>query len=151
MSAYCHWLKGMVDDLRALGETITDHHLVSKLLQGLNKKLNHMKICIKRSQLFPSFHIVHNNLQLEEIELNNLMGQGQASVFYSVNLGEGCPLLPQLQQPCPPQQQQVSPLAARHPLPLPPTMVEKARIRARGKARATTTMTLAIIVGVETP
>jgi hypothetical protein len=36
---YCRRMKGMADDLRALGETVTDRHLVLNLLQGLNKKL----------------------------------------------------------------------------------------------------------------
>jgi hypothetical protein len=64
-------MKGMANDLRALGETITDRHLILNLLQGLNKRFDHMKIFIKRSQLFPSFHNVHNNLKLEEIELDH--------------------------------------------------------------------------------
>jgi hypothetical protein len=42
-------MKGMADDLRALGETVTDRHLVLNLLQGLNKKFDHMKIFIKWS------------------------------------------------------------------------------------------------------
>jgi hypothetical protein len=67
---YCQ-MKGMTDDLHALGETITDCHLVLNLLQGLNKRFDHIKIFIKRSQLFPSFHIVHNDLELEGIELEH--------------------------------------------------------------------------------
>jgi hypothetical protein len=76
ISDYCWWMKGMVDDLRALGETITDCHLVLNLLQGLNKRFDHMKIFIKRSQLFPSFHTIRNDLKLEEIELDHLVAQG---------------------------------------------------------------------------
>jgi hypothetical protein len=64
-------MKGMSDDLRALGETVIDRHLVLNLLQGLNKWFGHMKIFIKRSQLFPSFNTVRNDLELEEIELDN--------------------------------------------------------------------------------
>jgi hypothetical protein len=66
-------MKGMADDLRALGETITDHHLILNLLQGLNKRFDHMKIFIKRSQSFPSFHTVRNDLELEEIKLDHSM------------------------------------------------------------------------------
>ena len=76
MSAYCHWLKGMVNDLRALGETVTDRHLVLNLLQGLNKKFDRMKIFIEQSQPFPSFHTVRNDLELEEIELDHSTAQG---------------------------------------------------------------------------
>jgi hypothetical protein len=59
-------MRGMGDDLRALGEIVTDRHLVLNLLQSLNKRFYHMKIFIKRSQSFPSFHTVNNDLELEE-------------------------------------------------------------------------------------
>jgi hypothetical protein len=37
----------------------------------MNKRFDHMKIFIKRSQPFPSFHTIRNDLELEEIELNH--------------------------------------------------------------------------------
>jgi hypothetical protein len=83
-------MKGMVDVLRALGETITDHHLVLNLLQGLNKRFDHMKIFIKQLQPFPSFHTICNDLKLEKIELDNSAAQGQPSTFYSMPPGGGC-------------------------------------------------------------
>jgi hypothetical protein len=64
-------MKGMTDDLCLLGETITDRHLVLNLLWGLKKRFDHMKIFIKRLQPFSSFHTVHNDLELEEIELDH--------------------------------------------------------------------------------
>jgi hypothetical protein len=64
---YCRRMKGMADDLRALGETVTDLNL----LLSLNKRFDHMEIFIKLSQPFPSFHTVRNNLELEEIELDH--------------------------------------------------------------------------------
>jgi hypothetical protein len=69
-------MKGMADDLRALGETVTDRHLILNILQVLNKRFDHMKIFIKWSQSFPSFHTVRNNLKLEEIELDHSASQG---------------------------------------------------------------------------
>jgi hypothetical protein len=45
--------------------------IVINLLQSLNKRFDHMKIFIKRSQSFPSFHTICNDLELEEIELDN--------------------------------------------------------------------------------
>jgi hypothetical protein len=63
-------MKGMADDLCVLGETITDCHLILNLLQGMNMRFDHMKIFIKRSQPFPSFH-TRNDLELEEIELDH--------------------------------------------------------------------------------
>jgi hypothetical protein len=62
--------------------SVTDRHLVLNLLQGLNKRFDHMKIFITRSQPFPSFHTVCNDLELEEIELDHSTAQGQAFVFY---------------------------------------------------------------------
>jgi hypothetical protein len=73
VSDSCHRMKGMADDICALGETITDHHLILNLLQGLNKRFDHMKIFIKQSQSFPSFHTIHKDLELEEIKLDNSM------------------------------------------------------------------------------
>jgi hypothetical protein len=49
VSDYCRWMKGMADDIRALGETVTDRHLILNLLQGLNKRFDHMMIFVKRS------------------------------------------------------------------------------------------------------
>jgi hypothetical protein len=69
-------MKGMADDLRALGETVTDRHFILNILQVLNKRFDHMKIFIKWSQSFPSFHTVRNNLKLEEIELDHSASQG---------------------------------------------------------------------------
>jgi hypothetical protein len=40
-------MKSMVDDLHALGENVTDHHLVLNLLHVLNKRFDHIKIFIK--------------------------------------------------------------------------------------------------------
>jgi hypothetical protein len=61
-------MKGMANGLCALGESDTDCHLILNILQGLNKRFDHMKIFIKRSQSFPSFHTIHNDLELVEIE-----------------------------------------------------------------------------------
>jgi hypothetical protein len=50
---YYRWMKGMADDLRALGETVTNRHLILNLLQDLNKRFDHMKIFIKQSRPLP--------------------------------------------------------------------------------------------------
>jgi hypothetical protein len=69
-------MKGTTDDLRAFGEIVTNRHIILNLLQGLNKRFDHMKFFIKRSQSFPSFHTVCNDLKLKEIELDHLAAQG---------------------------------------------------------------------------
>jgi hypothetical protein len=83
----------------------TDHPClgVGYHIHGLNKKFDHMKIFIKRSQLSPSFHIVRNDLELEKIELDNSTAQEHASAFYPAPLGGGRPSQQQQQAPCPPQ------------------------------------------------
>jgi hypothetical protein len=82
----------MADNFRALGETVIDHHIVLNFLQGMNNRFDHMKIFIKWTQSFPSFHTVRNDLELEMIEQDNSVAQGQASAFYSMPSGGGCPL-----------------------------------------------------------
>jgi hypothetical protein len=68
---YYRKMKGMANDMCILSETITDWHLILNLLHGLNKKYDHMKNFIKHSHVFPSFHVVRNDLKLKEIELDN--------------------------------------------------------------------------------
>jgi hypothetical protein len=130
---YCCRMKGMADDLRALGETVTDRHLVLNLLQGLDKKFNHMKIFIKWSQSFPSFHTVRNDLKLEEIELDHSAAQGQASAFYSAPSGGGRPPQQQL-PPRPPPQEPPCPLAA--PPPPAPNTNNGGKGKGKGKGKA---------------
>jgi hypothetical protein len=145
---YCQ-MKGMADNLRALGEIITDHLLVLNLLQGLNKRFDHMKIFIKRSQSFLSFHTIRNDLELKEIKLDNSVAQGQASA----PLGGGCP--PQQQPPCPPQQELPSPPVA--PCPPVPTPDNGGKGKGKGKDKdkeKVRTMTLAAVTtttGIPTP
>jgi hypothetical protein len=155
VSYYCRWVKGMADDLHALGETVTDHHLILNLLQCLNKRFDHMKIFIKRSQPFPCFHTIRNNLELKGIELDHSVAQGQAFAFYSAPSGGKRP--PQQQLPTrPPQQLLLCPPAAPPP-PAPNTNNSgkargRGRGRGRGKARtiapAAPAPTAVIIVGV---
>jgi hypothetical protein len=60
VSDYCRRMKGIPDDLHVLDETVIDCHLVLNLLQGLDKRFDHMKIFIKRSQ---PFHLLPHCLQ----------------------------------------------------------------------------------------
>jgi hypothetical protein len=106
-----------------------------------------MKIFIKQSQLFPSFHTICNDLKLEEIELDHLVAQGPASVFYSAPSGGGHPP-PQQLPPRPPHQELSCPPMAFHLLPPTPTTVTNARVttRGRGKARTTASATTAVTI-----
>jgi hypothetical protein len=53
VSDYYHQMKDMVNDFHALGETVTDCHLILNLLQELNNKFDHMKIFIKVVTVIP--------------------------------------------------------------------------------------------------
>jgi hypothetical protein len=125
-------MKGMTNDLRVVGETVTDCHLVLNLLQGLNKRFDHMKIFIKRSQPFPYFHIICNNLKLKEIKLDHSVSQGQASVFYSTPSGGGRPSQQQLPLH-PPQQEPPCPPAAPPPPAPNPNNDGKGKGKGKGK------------------
>jgi hypothetical protein len=100
----------------------------------MNKRFDHTKIFIKRSQSFPSFHIICNDLELEEIELDHLAAQGEASAFYSAPLGGGHPPHQQL-PPRPPQQEPLCPPVAPPPSAPTPTTAAQVRVRARGRGR----------------
>jgi hypothetical protein len=73
--------------------------------------------------LFPSFHTVRNDLELEEIELNNFTPSGG-----------GCPPQPQQLQPRPPQQQPPSPLATPRPPTPTPNNDDKGKGKGKGKS-----------------
>jgi hypothetical protein len=55
---YCRQMKGMVDSLRDLDESVPNHTLVLNLLRGLSPRYGHLKALIKRTVPFPTFHVV---------------------------------------------------------------------------------------------
>jgi hypothetical protein len=56
--------QGMADGLYFLGEELPHRYPFLQLLCGLNKKYDHMKALIKRTESMPSFHTVQNDLEL---------------------------------------------------------------------------------------
>jgi hypothetical protein len=54
----------MADGLYFLGEELPHRYPFLQLLCGLNKKYDHMKALIKRTESMPSFHTVQNDLEL---------------------------------------------------------------------------------------
>jgi hypothetical protein len=69
ISDYCCHLKAMADALGDLGEAILNCTLLLAMLRGLNGWFAHMASLLKRQQPFPTSTEVHNDLQLEEIEM----------------------------------------------------------------------------------
>jgi hypothetical protein len=78
MEEYCHQMKGLADSLRDLGESVADRTLVLKLLRGLS----HLKALIKRIVPFPTFHVMRNELLLEELTMT-IEAPAPASSLYS--------------------------------------------------------------------
>jgi hypothetical protein len=66
---YCRQMKGLTDSLRDLGEPVADRTLVLNLLRGLSPRYGHLKALIKRIVPFPTFHVVRNELLLEELTM----------------------------------------------------------------------------------
>jgi hypothetical protein len=68
---YCRQMKGLADSLRNLGEPVADRTLVLNLLCGLSPCYDHLKALIKRTVPFPTFHVVRNELLLEELTMTH--------------------------------------------------------------------------------
>jgi hypothetical protein len=68
---YCRRLKKMVDDLMALGATVTDCTLVLSMICGLNECFSHVGALLHRAQPFTSFLEARDDLILEELTLEN--------------------------------------------------------------------------------
>jgi hypothetical protein len=79
---YCRKMKGMADYLRDLGEPVADRTLVLNLLCGLSPRYGQLKTLIKRIVPFPTFHVVRNELLLEELTMA-IDAPAPASVLYS--------------------------------------------------------------------
>jgi hypothetical protein len=64
---YCQKMKGFADALADLNTPVTDQMLVLTLLRGLNPRYENLRMIITRSNPFPSFQKVRDDLILEEL------------------------------------------------------------------------------------
>jgi hypothetical protein len=78
-------MKGMANKIRSLGEELSDRHLVLQLLRGLSKKYDYMKALIKCTESLPSFHVVWNDLELEELDMETEADPASATVLYALS------------------------------------------------------------------
>jgi hypothetical protein len=62
-------MKCMADSLRYLGKPIVDRTLVLNFPRALSPHNGHLKALIKRIVPFPTFHVVRNELLLEELTM----------------------------------------------------------------------------------
>jgi hypothetical protein len=83
-------MKGMADSLRDHGEPVADRTLVLNLLRGLSPQYGHLKALIKRIVSFPTFHVVRNELLLEELTMT-LEAPAPVSALYSAPPGGPAP------------------------------------------------------------
>jgi hypothetical protein len=67
---YCRQMKRMTDSLCDLSKPVVDCTLALNLLRGLSPRYGHLKALIKRIAPFPTFHVVRNELLLEELTMD---------------------------------------------------------------------------------
>jgi hypothetical protein len=83
-------MKGMANSLRDLSETVIDRTLVLNLLHGPSPRYGHLKAIIKRIMPFPTFHVMRNDLLLEELTMVT-EAPASAPTLYSAPLGGQAP------------------------------------------------------------
>jgi hypothetical protein len=89
---YCRQMKGMADSLHDLGEPVADRTLVLNLLRGLSPRYGHLKALNKRTVPFPTFHVVRNELLLEELTMaSEAAAPAPAPALYSAPPGGQAP------------------------------------------------------------
>ncbi|KAG8100811.1 hypothetical protein GUJ93_ZPchr0013g34688 [Zizania palustris] len=69
VSEYCRRYKRMAEDLRDLGEPISDRTLVLNIIRGLNERFTALGLHLRRSNPLPTFLQVRDDLQLEELTM----------------------------------------------------------------------------------
>jgi hypothetical protein len=109
-------MKGLTDVLRNLSERVEDRTLVLNILQGLNKKYNHLKMYLKRAKPFPSYDAC-NNMPVE-ITLGTETASGSTTSLVTSDGKQHRPPLAHTQQYQPPPS--LAPLrrpSPRHPPP----------------------------------
>jgi hypothetical protein len=100
ISEYCRCLKGMADALGHLGEVVLDRSLKLIVLCSLNGHFSHMAALLKQQCPFPTFAVVRNDLQLEEIELASKPGSSAtAIVAYMASAGHAPSARPSVLSP----------------------------------------------------
>jgi hypothetical protein len=68
-SEYCRRYKCMAEDLRDLGEHISDRTLVLNIIRGLNERFTPLGLHLRHSNPLPTFLQVRDDLQLEELTM----------------------------------------------------------------------------------
>jgi hypothetical protein len=83
---YCRQMKDLADSLHDLSEPVADRTLVLNLPRGFSPRYGHLKALIKRTAPFSTFHVVRNELLLEELTMT-IEAPAPAPALYSVTTG----------------------------------------------------------------
>jgi hypothetical protein len=94
VSDYCCKRKSLADSLSVLGYAISDHNLILNVLQGLNKRYDHLHAIIMHNTPFLSFYKVRDDLVLEELTLGPNTPMPPSHKLYSNNTPAPSPPAP---------------------------------------------------------
>jgi len=115
---YCRRFKRMAEDLRDLGQPITEDTLVLNIIRGLNERFSAIGLHLRRTTPLPKFIQVRDDLRLEELTMAKappaaalvaLSGGGSGTSGGGSGGSAPSPKPAQQQQSKPPQQQQQTP------------------------------------------
>jgi len=69
VAEYCRLYKRKAEDLRDLGEPISDRTLVLNIIRGLNERFTTIGLHLRRTNPLPSFPQVRDDLRIEELTM----------------------------------------------------------------------------------
>jgi hypothetical protein len=69
VAEYCRRYKKLAEDLRDLGEPVSDRTLVLNIVRGLNERFQALGLHLRRTNPLPSFLQVRDDLALEELTM----------------------------------------------------------------------------------
>ena len=107
---YCRRFKRMAEDLRDLGQPISEETLVLNIIRGLNERFSALGLHLRRSTPLPSFLQVRDDLRLEELTMAKAPPAAALTALSGSSTGgSGGSKPPTPAPPRPPQQQDSSP------------------------------------------
>ncbi|WVZ89259.1 hypothetical protein U9M48_035685 [Paspalum notatum var. saurae] len=115
VAEYCRRYKKLAEDLRDLGEPVSDRTLVLNIIRGLNERFLALGLHLHRTNPLPSFLQVRDDLALEELTMAKappaaalaaVSGPGDTVGAKQPVSSTPAPRPPQQPSPRPPQQQQ---------------------------------------------
>ncbi|KAG8058663.1 hypothetical protein GUJ93_ZPchr0002g24747 [Zizania palustris] len=101
VSEYCRRYKRMAEDLRDLGEPISDCTLVLNIIRGLNERFTALGLHLRRSCPLRSFLQVRDDLQLEELTMAKTHPTLAVALAAASGSGGSAPSVPQPSRPPP--------------------------------------------------